>query len=38
MSNKMKLTDYVVDFLEKKGNHDIFGYQGNMIAKMVNSI
>ena len=38
MSNKMKLTDYVVDFLEKKGIHDFFGYQGTMIAHLVDSI
>ena len=34
----MKLTDYVVDFLEKKGIHDFFGYQGTMIAHLVDSI
>lgn len=34
----MKLTDYVVAFLEKKGIHDFFGYQGTMIAHLVDSI
>ena len=27
--SKVKLTDYVVEFLQKKGIHDFFGYQGN---------
>ena len=30
--SKVKLTDYVVEFLQKKGIHDFFGYQGTMIA------
>ena len=34
----MKLTDYVVSFLEKKGIHDFFGYQGTMIAHFVDSV
>ncbi len=34
----MKLTDYIVSFLEKKGIHDFFGYQGTMIAHLVDSI
>lgn len=34
----MKLTDYVVAFLEKKGIHDFFGYQGTMIAHFVDSV
>lgn len=34
----MKLTDYIVAFLEKKGIHDFFGYQGTMIAHLVDSI
>ena len=35
---KMKLTDYVVEFLQKKGIRDFFGYQGTMIAHLVDSI
>ena len=31
----MKLTDYVVEFLQKKGIRDFFGYQGTMIAHLV---
>ena len=38
MSDKMKLTDYVTEFLQKKGIHDFFGYQGTMIAHLVDSI
>lgn len=34
----MKLTDYVVAFLEKKGVRDFFGYQGTMIAHLVDSV
>ena len=34
----MKLTDYVTEFLQKKGIHDFFGYQGTMIAHLVDSI
>lgn len=34
----MKLTDYIVSFLEKKGIHDFFGYQGTMIAHFVDSV
>ena len=34
----MKLTDYVVEFLQKKGIRDFFGYQGTMIAHLVDSI
>ncbi len=34
----MKLTDYIVAFLEKKGIQDFFGYQGTMIAHFVDSI
>ena len=34
----MKLSDYIVNFLEKKGIHDFFGYQGTMIAHFVDSI
>ena len=34
----MKLTDYVVEFLQRKGIHDFFGYQGTMIAHLVDSI
>ena len=31
----MKVTDYIVEFLQKKGIHDFFGYQGTMIAHLV---
>lgn len=34
----MKLTDYIVSFLEKKRIHDFFGYQGTMIAHFVDSV
>ena len=34
----MKVTDYIVEFLQRKGIHDFFGYQGTMIAHLVNSI
>ena len=34
----MKLTDYIVSFLEKKGIYDFFGYQGTMIAHFVDSV
>lgn len=34
----MKLTDYIAAFLEKKGIHDVFGYQGTMIAHFVDSV
>lgn len=34
----MKLTDFIVSFLEKKGIHDFFGYQGTMIAHFVDSV
>ena len=34
----MKLTDYIVEFLQRKGIHDFFGYQGTMIAHLVDSI
>lgn len=34
----MKLSDYIVAFLEKKGIYDFFGYQGTMIAHLVDSI
>ncbi|MBE5889742.1 MAG: thiamine pyrophosphate-binding protein [Lachnospiraceae bacterium] len=34
----MKLSDYMVDFLAKKGITDFFGYQGTMIAHFVDSI
>lgn len=34
----MKLTDYIVEFLQRKGIHDFFGYQGTMIAHFVDSI
>ena len=34
----MKVTDYIVEFLQEKGIHDFFGYQGTMIAHLVDSI
>ncbi|MCR5677789.1 MAG: thiamine pyrophosphate-binding protein [Agathobacter sp.] len=34
----MKLSDYMVDFLAKKGITDFFGYQGTMIAHFVDSV
>lgn len=34
----MKLTDYIVEFLVRKGIHDFFGYQGTMIAHFVDSV
>ncbi len=34
----MKVTDYIVDFLQRRGIHDFFGYQGTMIAHLVDSI
>ena len=34
----MKVTDYIVEFLQKKGINDFFGYQGTMIAHLVDSI
>ena len=34
----MKLSDYVVAFLQKKGIRHFFGYQGTMIAHLVDSI
>lgn len=36
--SKVKLTDYVVEFLQKKGIHDFFGYQGTMIAHLVDPL
>ena len=38
MEEIMKLSDYIVAFLEKKGIYDFFGYQGTMIAHLVDSI
>ncbi|MDO4307549.1 MAG: thiamine pyrophosphate-binding protein [Eubacteriales bacterium] len=34
----MKLTDYIIKFLTGKGIHDFFGYQGTMIAHLVDSV
>ena len=34
----MKLSDYIVAFLQKKGVRHFFGYQGTMIAHLVDSI
>ena len=31
----MKVTDYIVEFLQRKGIHDFFGYQGTMIAHLI---
>ena len=36
--SKIKLTDYVTEFFQRKGIHDFFGYQGTMIAHLVDSI
>ena len=34
----MKLSDYIVEFLQRKGIRHFFGYQGTMIAHVVDSI
>ena len=34
----MKLSDFVITFLQKKGIRHFFGYQGTMIAHIVDSI
>lgn len=34
----MKVSDYIVSFLEKKGIRHFFGYQGTMIAHFVDSV
>ncbi|WP_181965872.1 thiamine pyrophosphate-binding protein [Anaerofustis stercorihominis] len=34
----MKVSDYIVNFIVNQGIHDIFGYQGTMIAHFVDSI
>ncbi len=34
----MKVSDYIVDFLHKNGIVDFFGYQGTMIAHLVDSL
>ena len=34
----MKVSDYIVNFIVNQGIHDIFGYQGTMIAHLVDSI
>ena len=34
----MKVSDYIVKFFEDKGVHDFFGFQGTMIAHLVDSI
>lgn len=34
----MKLSDYIVDFFISRGTKDFFGYQGTMIAHLVDSI
>lgn len=34
----MKLSDYIVEFLQRKGIKHFFGYQGTMIAHVVDSI
>ena len=34
----MKVSDYIISFLYEKGIKDYFGYQGTMIAHLVDSI
>jgi acetolactate synthase-1/2/3 large subunit len=34
----MKVSDYIVDFLQKKGVKIVFGYQGGMVTHIVHSI
>ena len=34
----MKVTDYIVQFLQSKGIRDAFGYQGTMIAHLADSL
>ncbi len=34
----MKVSDYIVSFLNEKGINDFFGYQGTMVAHLVDSI
>jgi len=34
----MKVSDYIVEYLRRKGIEDFFGYQGTMIAHLVDSI
>lgn len=34
----MKVSDYIVDFLQKKGVRVVFGYQGGMVTHIVHSI
>ena len=34
----MKVSDYIVSFLEEKGVNVIFGYIGGMITHLVDSI
>ena len=34
----MKVSDYIVRFLEEKGIRHIYGYQGTMIAHFVDSL
>ena len=34
----MKLSDYIVTFLQKKGIRHFFGYQGTMIAHLVDPL
>lgn len=34
----MKVSDYIVKFFEEKGIYDFFGFQGTMIAHLVDSI
>lgn len=38
MGGKMKLSDYIVTFLQKKGIRHFFGYQGTMIAHLVDPL
>ena len=38
MGDKLKASDYIIDFLVKKNIKAVFGYQGGMITHLVNSI
>ena len=34
---QVKVSDYIVDFLEKKGITDVFGYPGGMVTHLMES-
>ena len=34
----MNVSEYIVDFFQKKGINDFFGYQGTMIAYFIEAI